>query len=261
MLQKCQGNTMVADLKEANRLTKEIMATADVEIRILPMGNDFTVMVWGDSALYNAWAEPLETDAELRLERGKKVFSQQGALVGLVRKEDLDKVEEVPVSILDWRTSASKRVVHSTFCAESSALATALGRGRFVAALIAEMYHGGEGFQPSCVPQSCVEVRCMTDARSLYDHILAAGKLPEDRNEALYIAELRQMLCAEQSGSVRSSAQEEKASLHWIPSRCMLADGLTKPGLTRQMRDTLSRGVCRLHEVSAQSLARKAKRG
>ena len=101
----------------------------------------------------------------------------------------------------------------------------------------------------------------MTDARSLYDHILAAGKLPEDRNEALYIAELRQMLCAGQAGSVRSTAQEEKASVHWVLSKCMLADGLTKPGLTKQMRDVLSRAVCRLHEVSAQSLARKHKRG
>ena len=100
----------------------------------------------------------------------------------------------------------------------------------------------------------------MTDARSLYDHILAAGKLPEDRNEALYIAELRQMLCAGQVGSARGDSPEEKASLHWVPSRCMLADGLTKPGLTKQMRETLSRAVCKLHEASAQSLVRKAKR-
>ena len=35
MLQKCQADTMVADIKEANRLTREIMTTADMDIRIL----------------------------------------------------------------------------------------------------------------------------------------------------------------------------------------------------------------------------------
>ena len=54
------------------------------------------------------------------------------------------------------------------------------------------------------------------------------------------------MLCAGRPGSDRSAAQEEKASLHWVPSRCMLADGLTKPGLTKQMRETLSSAVCKL---------------
>ena len=108
-------------------------------------------------------------------------------------------------------------------------------------------------FSPSSLSQSVVEIRFHTDCRSLYDHILAQGKLPDDRNEALYIAELRQLL---QAGP---SSDDSKANLQWVPSRCQLADGLTKPGLAKAMRETLRFATCKMHEVSQQSLVRAQK--
>jgi hypothetical protein len=255
MLQKCQAGTLYADVREANRLTKEIAQTAEVEVRVLPMSGEFTVCLWSDSALYNAWAEPIEDDVALKNEREHKVFSQHGALVGLVETSDLESHEPVGVSIVDWKTAASRRVVHSTFAAETSALASGLGRARWVSALLAEMYHGGsEDFRAAEVSQKVVPIMCYTDCRSLYDHVMQKGKLPDDRHEALHIAELRQML---QAGPVADC--DQRARLNWVPSRAMLADGLTKPGLSKQMRAVLGTAECRLHEVSEQSLLRSRK--
>ena len=52
----------------------------------------------------------------------------------------------MPMTILDWRTRASKRVLHSTFAAEGAAAAAAaaeaIGMGRYVRAYLCDIMFG-----------------------------------------------------------------------------------------------------------------------
>ena len=63
------------------------------------------------------------------------VYSQAGALIGLMNADDLDKDGDLPLSILDWRSRATKLVVTSTFSAEAVAATEGFGMGVYMRAL------------------------------------------------------------------------------------------------------------------------------
>ena len=73
------------------------------------------------------------------------------------------------------------------------------------------------------VEESQVPLLCLSDCRSLYDHVHRQGvpRIPSDRRLAVDLAALRQALRAEQ--------WDEKLPLAWLPSSFQLADILTKP--------------------------------
>jgi len=179
------------------------------------------------------------------------VKSQHGALVGVASAADVEKTTPLAFSPLDWATHASRRVVTSTFAAETSAALEAVGRGMYVRSLMAEIIHG-----PVCRPHEWTEqhlaVVVVTDCKSLYDNIQKECSLCDDRHTALYICGLRQLLSA---GPQRDLT---RARLLWVPSRHQLADGLTKSGLGDMMRGALQAGTAQLHEVSQQELKRRA---
>ena len=66
----------------------------------------------------------------------------------------------------------------------------------------------------------------VTDCKSLYDRLKCDGKVPDDRHTAIYVAALRGLLAARRGNKA-------KTALRWVPSRCQVADGLTKIGLEK----------------------------
>ena len=88
--------------------------------------------VWTDSSLYGANGEQADPDL-VEFER-HALYSQGGALVGMMAQDKLESLGDVPVSLLDWRSRASKRVLHSTFAAESCAALEAIGLGIYLRA-------------------------------------------------------------------------------------------------------------------------------
>ena len=78
-----------------------------------------------------------------------------------------------------------------------------------------------------------LQMRMITDCRSLYDHIKRENSLCDDRCTALYLAALRQVVSA---GPQRDTS---RGGLLWVPSRHELADGLTKGGLGDALRQVL----------------------
>jgi hypothetical protein len=65
---------------------------------------------------------------------------------------------------------------------------------------------------------------CLTDCRSLYDHLHKAGppKVPAEKRLAVDLAALRQCLDSERGEGARRP-------LAWIPTHVQFADCLTKP--------------------------------
>jgi len=250
-LQRCQAQPRVRHIMALNKLIREVQATAATAIRIRAVRNP-VVLAFGDSALWNSAGEevPGETLAELTEAELLKVFSQYGVVVVIVDAGDEQSADSIPCTVVDWKTQANKRVVTSTFAAETGACQLALAYGKYIQALLADVLNGPD---PECPERSQTEIplRVMTDCRSLYDNLCKEGSLPSCRWTAIHIAALRQQL------SAGPGRDESKATLLWVPSREQQADGMTKDGLSEKMREFLARSTVKLHEASAQAIRRQ----
>ena len=109
----------------------------------------------------------------------------------------------------------------STFAAETIACVEALEGGQFTRSLLASLRQGRlvkveearEGHR----------LLCLSDCRSLYDHLVKIGacRLPSNRRLAIDIAALKQDLALETRG--------KKLPLRWVPTTAQMGDPLTKP--------------------------------
>jgi len=254
-LQRRQSCPLVKHLIGANRLVREALSTAEVGIRVRPIA-DPMVVVYSDSSLCNSAGDPVDGETYDQVARAEqeKVRSQIGVLVVIASAQSEDVMEAIPCTIVDWRTTASKRVVYSTFAAETSACTVGVGSGLFVRTLLAEVLHGRCQLPPE-QEESRVALRVVTDCKSLYDNVQKEGSVPACRWTAIFVAALREVLSA---GPGRDLM---KAGLRWCPSREQQSDGLTKSGLSESMRSTMEESTIRLHEESAQSLKRRSQLG
>ena len=180
--------------------------------------------------------------------------SQAGCVVALFPAVQSESVDDIDVSITDWRSKATKRIVTSTFAAESAAASNGIGLGMFVQALLCEVYHGPVR-EASAWGEDVMKLEVMTDRRSLYDHMVKESSLPGDRWTAVQVAAFR--------GCVSAGLRRDrsKSATRWVPSWHQLADALTKKGLGDVMRALLSTGTTRLHEFFEQELRRRAAAG
>ena len=131
----------------------------------------------------------------------------------------LDDVNDIPFSIADWRTRASKRVLHSTFAAEASACVETLGLAKFYRAYYCDILLGYAGWMDvSEFGEDHLPIVVFTDCKSLYDNLKKDGSVPDDRWVAIPIASLR--------GAISAGAERnrDKSEMKWVPSRWQLAD-------------------------------------
>ena len=251
MLQKRQGAPRIKDCKRAIALIEQIKKTEDVALKIKPLQGRMSVVCYTDSALYNSYSEEgITDDAALSQAERQLVRSQHGAMVVIASEEEMNSTEGIRASPVDWFSRASRRIVRSTFAAETGAALEAYGRGAYVQAMLSELQAGAVK-KPHEWRESVVKLYLVTDCKSLYDNMLKECSLCEDRHTALYVSSLRQTVSA---GPQRDTT---KAGMLWVPSRHQMADGLTKDGLGHLIRDFLDQGRCHLHEVSAQELRRQ----
>ncbi len=143
--------------------------------------------------------------------------SQAGHIIGVAPAEILDDHENhhsfVP---MEWKTGRIKRVVRSTLAAEAYGMGTTAEGLEWFRAILAEMKdvsvpHGPEcRTKPMLIPGALV-----TDAKSLYDVMVADRLNVADRRLSLEAALIRQQL--------KSNIQAK-----WVRSEQMIADCLTK---------------------------------
>ena len=162
---------------------------------------------------------PFVTRSARRARRqNSKVASQLGELIVFAEKGCV-MGKGGSFSILDWKSKAGQRVCRSTFSAETQACVEGVEAGQHVRALFETLVSG----VLVRVEDSRIPLICLSDCRSLYDHVHKQGipRIPSDRRLAVDLAALRQALKGEQWGN--------KLPLAWLPSAYQLADVLTKP--------------------------------
>ena len=236
-LQKRIPDLKVFDLQRANALVHEVKASDAVELVFENLGKECEVVVFHDAALFNSVGLELEAqEADHVLLSGKEkrlVYSQKGVLVGCVRKGSTANQGLQTMNILEWKSSTNRRVVDSSFAAESHAAVQGHSLGRHVQALMSEFRWGSKivcEFDDKEWQERIPMYMC-TDCKSLYDCVKKEGCSLSDRSYLIGVVLLRQ-LCG-----IRS---RDRTNLMWVPTRLQRADPLTKKGLGKQMRRTLN---------------------
>ncbi|CAE7287015.1 RE1 [Symbiodinium sp. KB8] len=123
-----------------------------------------------------------------------KVASQLGVLVTFADRGVLNN-EPGSYSIADWKSRAGQRVCRSTFGAETQACAEGLETGQYMRSMLETLINGH-------LITVVLPVLCLSDCRSLYDHLNKQGipRVPTDKRLAVDLAALRQALKSEMWG-------------------------------------------------------------
>ena len=224
-LQKRIPDLRVEDLLRANRAVKEVTRHR-VQICFKNVGLDAELVAYHDAGLFNSVGVELEEQqAEDLLLQGtekKLVYSQKGVVLGLVRR-GMTKSQQggVHFNLLDWKSSTNRRVVESSFAAETHAAVTALGMTKFCQVLLSEIRFGSDVV--SAVEddgwQSLTPATLVTDCKSISYMLCCCAKL----------CQLGKSDC--------------KAQLLWVPTRHQIADALTKGGKASDFRAHLAQGL------------------
>ena len=251
-LQKRVNCLEVKDLEVANQIVR-IVKKNEVSLTFKNLGKDVAVVSYHDAGLYNSLGVEISEDDGDMLQsfRDKKLlYSQKGSLVGLVKREDLERSSAVPLNVLSWRSKSNKRIIESSFAAETHAALMGYGNGHFMRVLLLEVYKGSFAVSQAEGTDwfSQMPLVMATDCKSVYDCIKRDAQSVGDKSNAINVAILRQ-LCSGENHPVG-----ERARLLWLPTRHQLADGLTKHEKASELQQALKAGSAVFHGLSAKSL-------
>ena len=148
--------------------------------------------------------------------------------------------------LLDMKSGGQRRVVRSTFTAESLAACDALDQGIVLAQTLHEMQTGDTTAHSSRQTRENggfkIPMALYIDALSVYAAVTAVFiKIPADQSVLCHLHYLREML-----------DHDVLRLLVWVDTRDMLADGLTKGSVERQvLHDTMDGRVNFTQECKA----------
>ena len=87
----------------------------------------------------------------------------------VVAQDDLEKTEAIPISLMTWKTKASKRTILSTFGAEAASVCRdALDLAEYTRATLCEVVIGGEVL-PDEWKEEHLPIRVITNCECLFD--------------------------------------------------------------------------------------------
>ncbi|CAE7318518.1 RE2 [Symbiodinium microadriaticum] len=251
-LQKRIADLRVHDLFRANKAVREADKNR-MQIMFRNLGKDAQLVVYTDAGLYSSLGVEIderECEDVLQSDRSKRlVYSQKGAVVGFVKKGSTDvRGEFSHINVLDWRSSTNKRVIESSFCAETHAALMAIGMGHFCQVLMSELRFGSDvvGSVEDDGWNDLVPMFLVTDCKSIYDTVHKDGQHVSDKSGVIQAVLLRQLLTTRDAPG--------KSKLLWVPTRHQLADGLTKGARGKELREILEQGVT----FREQAMKRKA---
>eukprot|EP00435_Cladocopium_sp_Y103_P054342 s1586_g17.t1 len=253
-LQKRVNHLKVRDLLEANKVVR-IAKQNEVALTFRNLGTDCAIVVWHDSALYNSVGIEIEegTDEYVQeLHEKKKIYSQKGCLVGIVKRSDLERTDKVSCNFLAWRSKTNRRIVESSFAGETHGALLGHAQGQHLRVLLSEIYYG-ENIVKSSEEEwgSLIPLVMCTDCKSVFDHVKKDSQSVGDKGNAIHTAVLRQICTAEKS------PVSNEARMLWVPTRHQCADGLTKSGLHSVIQSLFQCGSVTFHAKSAKALLSK----
>lgn len=142
--------------------------------------------------------------------------SQMGVLI-LVTTPDVTS-KTAKGAIVDWRSARSPRVCRSTLAAEACAADEGSDRSDYLNLMMSELFYN----EPSHVVGCRLDRLQATDAKSLYDAIIATNPSLSEKRSLVNIRAIQECLTPQQT--------------RWIPTEIMWADGLTKLSPTLRWR-------------------------
>ena len=240
-LQKRIADLRVADLIRANKAVKEAKLHR-MRIVFEDLGRDAELVVYSDAGLYSSvGVEISEQEANDVLQSSfdkRLVYSQKGGVVGFVKRGSTEtKSTPNHINILDWRSSTNKRVIESSFAAETHAALMAMRMGHFCQVLTSELRFGSDvvGSVEDDGWDDLVSMTLVTDCKSIYDTVHKDGQHISDKANVVHAVLLRQMLSTRRA--------QCKTKLLWVRTRHQIADGLTKGRRSKKLREQVSSGV------------------
>ena len=152
--------------------------------------------------------------ADASLNTGGLVGSQGGYICGVTLLEGRD----APWSPMAWRSFKMSRTAPSSLGAEAQAMSVALGFVEWATLFLQELTHVQIDLQVAPAVMQERPPVCVTDCKSLYDHLSAVGSLStlHDKRSAIDVL------------IIRESVKKTGCVIRWAPTRLQLADGLTQ---------------------------------
>lgn len=251
-LQKRVNQLEVKDLEVANQVVR-IVKKNEMSITFRNLGKDVAVVSYHDAGLYNSLGVEIdEHDHDLLQSFCDKrlLHSQKGSVVCLVKTCDLERTSAVPMNVISWKTKSNKRILESSFAAETHAALMGYGNGHYLRVLMLEINCGSHAIQQ---PEgtdwySQMKLVMATDCRSLFDCVSRDAQSIGDKSNSIAVAIIRQLCSCEKFPS------GERAKLLWVPTRHQLADPMTKAGKAQCMQECIIRGTTTFHGISAKAM-------
>ncbi|CAE7195067.1 RE1 [Symbiodinium sp. CCMP2592] len=253
-LQKRISDLRVSDLIRANKAVREV-SKHRTEILFKPLGHDAELVTYHDAGLYSSVGVEIdekqcEDILQSHLDK-RLIYSQKGACIGFVKKGAIEQEGRVHLNLIDWKSATNRRVIESSFAAETHAAIMGHNMSRFAQVLLCELKYGSKVM--SAVEddgwQQLVPLTMVTDCKSIYDTIHKDGQHVGEKGNIVHAVLLRQLLTTRDQHE-----QPGKAKLLWVPTRCQLADGLTKAHRGSDLREQLCDGLL-FHEKALKKRA------
>ena len=195
----------LSDLQGMYGQIKYLRDTAHSGIRLQPVPLDRAIIVgYGDSSWANAPG-----------------FRSQGGLMVILTHADAMH-QECDGSILDWKSSRSRRVLRSTLAAEAAAADAAVDHMCFAAKVWGEIIDN----EKAASDQVGLPTFLCTDCKSLFDSIKQLNPSLEEKRTIIDLSAIRECLTA------------NKGRALWVPTSQMWADALTK--VSKSLRERLT---------------------
>ena len=206
------GDTEISDLKRLHETLKYAKETASSGITFpaIPVNKASVILTFADSSWANA----------------AKHSSQFGVMVVLCPPQVTEAISHCHV--LDWKSGRSSRICRSTLAAEACAADEGNDRACYINMVMTELLHQ----QPAYKGEMRLRALHATDAKSLYDALVAENLSLTEKRATMNIRSIQQVLTP--------------AQIHWLPTTLMVADGLTKHDL--KLQDSL-RQWCNMPKV------------
>ena len=160
--------------------------------------------------------------------------TQGGFYICITERDKVTRDQAWDSHLLSWWSGRLKRVVQSTFQAESYAALEGWQRASYLSAMWAEVVLGHPPSHVGMSHPDSPNVVCFTDCASLATHMKGNRFIVSDRKFTATLGVLRQLL------------KEDRMECRHIRTQLMLADGLTKAMDGQAILQAIGTGAMRL---------------
>ncbi len=224
----------VSDLKEVNRLAELAVSEAEA-------GRAERVYRAVD---LSCPAVVTYLDASLGKETGCR--SQAGMMSFVTSGGAL--TQPTVANIVEQLSSKITRVVRSSLAAEAAAFSLAVDRHLHARLLLQVMMTGEKAVDLANWRQApTVKGYCVTDARSMYDHVNTTGSIPSERTTMMDLLAAKELV------------EQALIILRWVPTQHQYADHLTKSMTCELLKRHLETGRICLIQTGADRIREEHK--